>query len=241
MITFAIVNESKWVNSNDLSAMTGACHYQLQNHIAPAWNLQAPNLTFVSSRSRVPIGAIVVAVVDNPDVADAAGYHDLNDRGWPVAFVFVDPTLDHGGTILSGANSVSQTMSHELAEALVNPLIYGWADDERSGLIAMEIGDPVENDTYVVPYSNKEVSVSNFVLPSWFSIHGHAPFDYLHKLTRPRTMTRGGYKIIAKVSGEGQQFARDVEFTTPEEAATYPEWKTALKIDKGSRTYKYIK
>ena len=57
-----------------------------------------------------------LVLLDDGDAADVLGYHDLDADGRSYARVFVTPILDHGGTWLRGANSVSATVSHEACE-----------------------------------------------------------------------------------------------------------------------------
>jgi hypothetical protein len=240
MLSFAVINESKHIRPTDVELIVAACAEQLSTQICPAWNLVPPQIKIIQNLKDAPQGAIVHAFLDNPDVQDALGYHDLTPQGQPFIRSFVEPTLQNHGSIMNGSNSFSQTASHEFGEATVNPLIYSWADDMRSGVVALEIGDPVENDSYNIIRQGKPVAVSNFVLPSWFSPLGHGKFDFMGRVSRPRTMSRGGYTIVARMGSESEKFARDVEFNTPEEAAEYPAWKTALKLTPGSRTLRYI-
>lgn len=91
--------------------------------------------------------------------------------------------------------------------------------------------DPVEGDSYqiTVPYSGTpKISVSNFVFPSWFDRENpkKTKFDYLGKLTKPFTMTAGGY-VIKLVDGvEKSVFA-----------AGYPEWRLEGKKRNAARTF----
>jgi hypothetical protein len=72
------------------------------------------------------------------------------------------------------------------------------------------------------------VEVSNFVLPAWFDpipVDG-AKFDWLGKLSKPFSMTKGGYVIVRNQGSVSQVFGEE-----------FPAWKKALKLEKlGSRT-----
>lgn len=59
--------------------------------------------------------------------------------------------------------------------------------------------DPVEHDSYeIVTKDGTKVSVSNFVLPTWFDPQAdpNAKFDWMAVLTRPFQMSRGGYMVV---------------------------------------------
>src|SRR5207247_6583557 len=59
-------------------------------------------------------GPWAMAFLDDPDLANALGYHDLTPDGLPLSKVFVKTTRAVG-------QKVSVTACHELAEMLVDP------------------------------------------------------------------------------------------------------------------------
>jgi hypothetical protein len=133
----------------------------------------------------VPVGSVPLLIVDNPDVANALGYHDVDPRGMPYGRVFVDPVLDNGGSALGDKGdpslSVSAVLSHEVLEWWYDPACNDWADRGRTS-VAKELCDPVEADWYRID----GVAVSNYVLPAWFNpLDKVGPFDRLGKLTKP--------------------------------------------------------
>lgn len=126
--------------------------------------------------------------LDTADEAGALGYHDLTKDGQPISKVFVKTTLD-------GGELVSVTACHELFEMVIDPLANLWAENTDGKLYAYEMSDPVEEDTFLV----NGVTMSNFVHPSWFEPFKHpkgTKFDHLGKLTKPFSMTKGGYMIV---------------------------------------------
>jgi hypothetical protein len=164
----------------------------------------APTLSVVKG---VPVGSIPMLIVDNPGVANALGYHDVDPQGVPYGRVFVDPVLDNGGTVLGTGGdpslSVSAVLSHEVLEWWYDPTCGDWADRGRSS-VAKELCDPVEQDYYLID----GVAVSNYILPAWFnSLDKVGPFDAMGKLTKPFSMTKGGYWIEMADGGVRQVFA----------------------------------
>ena len=65
---------------------------------------------------------------------------------------------------------------------------------------------PVEEDTFLVD----GIPMSNFLHPSWFEPFKHPPgtkFDHLGLLTKPFSMTKGGYVIFKKKGKVSEVFA----------------------------------
>jgi hypothetical protein len=192
--TINIINNSTKVNDSDLLLMVEAVITQLNQHVAPAW-LTAPwNIVLNQPET---IGYPIV-IFDDSDSAGALGYHTESPSGKVWGRVFVNPILNNGGTILLGSLSVSAVLSHEVIEAYCNPNVNLWADTFTGTMIAREAADPVEDDFYdITTKSGAKVSVSNFVTPMWFdpqSADG-SKFDHMTKLTKPFTMSSGGYVV----------------------------------------------
>jgi hypothetical protein len=137
--------------------------------------------------------------IDDADTAGALGYHDLTKDGQPVSKVFVKTTLeDH--------QVVSVTACHELFEMVIDPIANLWAQAADGTEYAYEMSDPVEEDTFPVD----GILMSNFVHPSWFEPFKHpsgTKFDHLGLLTKPFSMTKGGYMIIKKKGKVTEVFA----------------------------------
>jgi len=127
---------------------------------------------------------------DDADTAGALGYHDLTKDGQPVSKVFVKTTKDAG-------ELVSVTACHELFEMVIDPIANLWAEAADGTEYAYEMSDPVEEDVFKVD----GIEMSNFVHPAWFEPFKHplgTKFDHLGLLTKPFSMTKGGYMIIKK-------------------------------------------
>ena len=198
--TINVINKSTILKDDDFKLMVEACKIQLEQHVAPMWLRGTWNVVVNQPEE---IGYPIV-ILDNPDHAGALGYHTETPDGKIWGRVFVNPVIRGGrGTMLNGSMSVSTVLSHEIIEAYCDPNVNLWADRGDGVLIAYEAGDPVENDSYeITTKSGTNVSVSNFVLPCWFD--GQAPddskFDFMAKLTKPFTMSKGGYLVTLKIS-----------------------------------------
>jgi hypothetical protein len=143
-------------------------------------------------------------LLDDADEADALGYHDQTPDGRPYGRVFVNPVLNSKGTVLTGANSVSATLSHEVLEMWWDPQVNSWFQAPDGKLWAGELCDAVEGDSYDILVSGNKVAVSNFVLQPFFDCEPEkgASFDYLGVLKKPFSIAPGGYAIIVKSMGK---------------------------------------
>ena len=129
---------------------------------------------------------IPILLLPDPDQPDALGYHEVNTNGIPSIKVF--PLLD---TETGGVLSV--TISHEIAETLVDPGCNICSQNPADGKIwAVEIADAVEQDSYTC----EGELVSNFVLPKYFAPTLGSldePLDFMEKCMSPYEIRPGGY------------------------------------------------
>ncbi len=225
MIAVAIVNHSTHADLTPalLARVTKALMRQCVEDVMPLCQVVTPALSF-DPTGKTPAGASALVLFDNADQAGALGYHDETPQGMPYGRVFVHDILDNGGTIATGANSVPVTLSHELVEMIGNESVNRWADMGDGAEVAYELCDPVESDSYDID----GVPLSNFVLPAWFDSNApsDALYDKLGRLTRPLTITSGGYLIKRLPGGKVENVF----------GALYPEWKKKLKQHPAART-----
>ncbi len=169
---------------------------------------------------------------DDADTAGALGYHDLTKDGQPVSKVFVTTTL-------ADNQLVSVTAAHELFEMVIDPIANLWSEAPDGTEYAYEMCDPVEEDTFLVD----GVQMSNFVHPSWFEPFKHPPgtkFDHLGLLTKPFSMTKGGYVIVKKKGKVTQVFgskAKEKRFGHEDRLGHRSEYRkpNGLRIKPGRR------
>lgn len=220
--TIYVTNKSSQVSDVDIAKAAAACNKQLAQHVAPAHGLVPVPVTF---SARPPTGARVITVMDTLDDAGALGYHteDAGDHVWGV--VGTKAALAQGAKALVGPYAISSILSHEVIEMFVDPWCSGWFDNGHGLLIALEIGDPVENDFYILD----GVAVSNFVTAEWFNSQAAKGdrFDYMGRLTKPFTMTRGGYWVQSKAGKSSQKFGEGM-----------PDWRRSAKQAEFSRSHR---
>jgi len=217
----AVINKSSILSNAEVELMTRGVARQAREHAAPTWDLKPPKVVYRDSEAATEPGAFKVLIFDDADIAGALGYHSDGPDGLPYGRVFVKITQKYN-------LPVSTVLSHEVLEIMMDPQANYWADNWNEGLsYALEVADPVESDYYDVDVDGTPVKVSNFALPAWFdpAPPAGAKFDWLGKLSKPFTMTDGGYVIIRDQSEDRAVFGR-----------SYPEWKKELKLNSPSRT-----
>jgi hypothetical protein len=201
---YAVVNASTKCTDLEVETMALAVKNQLFYHVAPAWGKAFMDSVFVPTGGTVPADCYPIYILDNADVAGALGYHTEDPGGNIYGRVFAGTVLSApGGTVLSGSVSVSACLSHEVMEFFVDKGCNLWAQYDATHMVAYEVGDPVENDSYNVHATVKgvtsQVAVSNFVLDAWFDGQQTEPgvrFDWMNRVTAPLKMTSGGYLVL---------------------------------------------
>jgi hypothetical protein len=185
MITIAVINESTAISDADVERMIPAFETQWNRDLRPLWALEESKFLFVSKADQVPAGAWWLVWLNDSDQADALAYHDLTDEGLPMSKVFVK-------TILGDGASLSVAATHEICEMAVDPTLNLAAQDQAGTFWAYEISDPVESDHY--GYEIDGVTVTDFVLPSWFGFKSSSPpFDFRRHCTDAFQVLSGGY------------------------------------------------
>lgn len=227
---FNLVNKSTKVTDEEFKLMADACEIQLKEHAAPAWDKTPWEI-------EVGMGdGYQITLLDDSDHAGALGYHTETPDGKIWGRVFVNSIIKFGGTLFEGGKSVSATLSHEVLEAFIDPNVNVWADRGDDVLVAMEVCDPVQRDSYEITVGDKRVSVSNFTLPAYFDARppAGAKFDYLSKLTGPFDMTRGGYILARETDGKISS-----KFASLEEQAEHEQLKPPHPASRTSRKKKH--
>ena len=194
----SVINRSSRLSDADAERASMIVSRQLAEHVAPVYGL-VPALEFVRSGGTPSPGGCPCVITDVPDEDGVLGYHYEDDRGIPSIKVFMNPILDNGGTALVGGLSLSAVLSHEALELTEDAPANRWADGPKGLDYAVEFCHPVQADVYEID----GVSVANFVLQAFFDPRAEAGsrLDYLGRLSRPFTMTPGGYQITRSEPG----------------------------------------
>lgn len=205
-IKISIINASKTLTDDQVKAAVPALQTQVSRDFAPAWGVDA-ELDFVGTGKQPPAGHWWLVVLDNSDVADALGYHDVTPEGLPLGKIFA-------GTDKLYGNQWTVTASHELLEMLGDPAInltalsmteFEVTQPVVGRLWAYEVCDPCEADED--GYKIDGVLVSDFVYPSWFESFRDpktTQFDQQKLVKAAFELRPGGYaSVYDMTSGTG--------------------------------------
>lgn len=232
----AVTNESTMVSNADCDMMCKAIQIQLNLHVFPSWNMKAGTITFYADKNKVPGYAWAIHIIDtNAQVQGALGYHQEELSGKIDAYIMCEPILSNGGSILKfdptnpGAYSISGTLSHEVIEMVGDRFTNSFCDNGTTSW-CQELCDPVEQIGYGIMVNGTNVSVSDFVFPSFFNTYAtlknNAPFNYLNTLVAPFTLLPGGY-AIQRTGGPGTE--------TQVFGELMPQWRKDIKRNDASR------
>lgn len=187
----AVLNRSSVVDDDEAHAITTALQKQMTD-FRKAWNIDA-KLNFVpKAKTTGWEGKWNLVLLDDSDVANALGYHDLTPEGLPLGKVFANTDKKYG--LLVGV-----TASHELLEMVLDPMINLVAEDTKRGVfVAYEACDAVEADN--LGYEINGVRVSDFVLPNFFNPlainYQGASYSHLENIHAPFQLAPGGYESV---------------------------------------------
>lgn len=184
MISIALVDHTNKYAPEELARVATALTEQVRRDFSVP-----PPLGYGVSATVRPCGAVgplphewVLGLFEHPDQPGALGYHDETPAGLPVMKVFplLDPTQPW-----------SVTASHEVLETLADPNLCKGAQNIHSGRwYALEVCDPVEDDTYEIG----GVAVSNFVTPAYFEPPKElVRLDFMGLVKHPGEVRPGGY------------------------------------------------
>ena len=178
----ALINQTNdgAVSPAMLERYAAALQQQVDNHLAPVWNVRA-NISVLDPGAVVPEGTSPLNIVNA--LAGQAGVH-ANDQGQVSAEAV-------------NGDQLSITLSHELLEMLVDPSgtrVTRAPDlDPYSGgqqvAYLVEVCDPCA----VYSYDIDGVSVSDFVLPSFYDPYATGNVDFAGFLAEPLTVPLGCY------------------------------------------------
>lgn len=204
--TVSCVNRSSYPDEQ-FKRLIPALQKYLDEHVTPVWGMTC-RLEIVS---QIIPGSWELLFIDDADIADALGYHDLTPEGLPLGKVFVK-TSERSG------EPVSVTASHEIAEQLLDPAVQLAAQAPGGVWYAYELCDAPQAYSFDVD----GLLMSDFVYPSWFEGFRKpksTQFDHMNLITKPFQILPGGYMPVYKNGRWTQAFAskKDAKFFQKEE------------------------
>ena len=195
----AVINASTLIKHEDIVDAAAALQVQVSRDFAPIWHVDA-QIAVVPPGTLPPTGAWWVVALDNSDLGNALGYHDLTSQGLPIAKVFIETARQAGQdwTVL---------FSHEILEMLSDPYIYLTAQittPQGVLLYAYENCDACQSDASGYKIGGR--LVSDFCTPAWFDagkVGTSGPFDFRKQMSQPFQLLPGGYAMLRNLSVGG--------------------------------------
>jgi hypothetical protein len=231
VVEIFVVNKSTLVTDEDAELMTAAVSLQMHRDFALAWGITPPSVAYLAQNAPEPGNTVIIAIMDNADQAGDLGWHTEGPNGIKYGRVFAEPVLQNGGNALTNDLSVASVLSHEVMETTGDPACNRWCDTGNGVLVALEVGDPVESDSYVIPAGGQNVTVSDFVYPAWFDpgAPAGAVKDHMRLTSEPFEVRPTGYNVTMTEGTVSQVFGRE-----------YPEWRKATKKTPTARTQRRV-
>jgi hypothetical protein len=237
----SLINHSKVITDEQVQEVIRAINRQLKEDFEPYWSFSAtlrlegpigkrPGLSSFSDMR----GDAVLYLVDGVNSLGATGWHLANYGDIPYGIVFL-------GLCAKIKEAWSITLSHEALELVGDPmcnlLVQGNdpLDRRRRVFHLFEMCDAVQAENYSID----GVALSNFVLPSYFSL-GEQPGrrnDFLGRSYKGKTlesfgMNPGGYlNILDPKAGNWEQPV----YGDDKEAQRRKKLKSQVKAGRGYR------
>ncbi|MGF6779868.1 alkaline phosphatase family protein [Paraburkholderia sp. GAS334] len=211
MFQISVVNRTSSIAEREMHRVVRAINRQVAEDFEPYWafggrlRVEGPTGASADLQQLSELrGDAILYVLDSADSNDALGYHARNLSGIPYGFVFLDLCKSLG-------DEWSTTLSHEALELIGDPqcnlLVQGPNPDapDRTVYHFFEMCDAVQSQCYEID----GVSVSNFVLPHYFTAgeEAGARNDFCGTGLVSFSVNPGGYiGFFDPVLGRNQQF-----------------------------------
>lgn len=188
-LTVAWHNEDTAVNDSDVQTWVDGLNAQVPD-IQALWpHVEECTHVFVPKGQTAPAGAVKATIKpDLPEAPGALGYHDVTSGGEP--FIVIGSQ-----TCIQAGVSISSCMSHEACELTVDPGCAATAVAPNGDVWALEVGDPVESDSYDVTTPAGAVQMSDLVGQNFFN-DGDSALDKTGNASESFKIAPGGYAII---------------------------------------------
>eukprot|EP00696_Hemimastix_kukwesjijk_P011281 gnl/Hemi2/24172_TR8111_c0_g1_i1.p1 gnl/Hemi2/24172_TR8111_c0_g1~~gnl/Hemi2/24172_TR8111_c0_g1_i1.p1 ORF type:complete len:301 (-),score=34.98 gnl/Hemi2/24172_TR8111_c0_g1_i1:39-941(-) len=150
-----VFNQSSVVTDAEAEIMVQATNQALPGFCTP-WRLQVPRVRFVTGAPPAASLDWEFILRDNSDVEGALAYH-TETNGKVTGYIFAKTILSDGGVVLyrdDSTSTVASALTHEIYEALADPVCDGFWQDTSTGLLyCQEVADPVQDGIQVVTVS----------------------------------------------------------------------------------------
>jgi len=200
-LNLALCSESTAVKDRDLYRLSIVLHDYAQL-VLPAW---APggsvDIKAIERRSRCPKGWRMLLFVDAEHESSTLANHTPLSLALPtVGRVYVG--IDSG--LATGAHSLAESASHEVAEIVANPDLVRWEPVPGTGgaETPVEIAD-WSQETFEMRALGERWPMANFLHPAAFGLDnplGIEGYDHAGRLAAPFTFEPSGYRVMRRLS-----------------------------------------
>lgn len=192
----AVCNSSSF-DSVNITFLVEAVAYQAIE-FAKAWGIDAVACEFYGSPANLArldaADLWICEYVDKLDVDGALAYHSVDALGRP--YLRCLPPSDKFD---------ATDLSHEVLETMGDPTADRWVKMPDGTELAVEVCDPVQGDSYMVTTTvlgeDRQIKLSNYVLPAFFDPSMKGPWDRIGTLSAAFGMSRGGYEAVISPDG----------------------------------------
>lgn len=212
----SLVNRSARIIDAEAQTVIRAINRQIAEDFEPYWSfgakLRLEGAIGAKASDKVLSdmrGDAVLYLVDEADESKAFGWHYQNYGDLPYGFVFLDLCKKYG-------EQWSTTLSHEalelIGDPLTNLLVQGPSPKDASKTVfhMFEMCDAVQAESYLID----GIAVSNFVLPSYFTVGDQTGKrnDFLGTQNKGKTLSSfginaGGYiNYFDLATGKWEQY-----------------------------------
>ena len=225
MKTVCLVNQSTKLKSEYVTQLALGMTKFVQEDVCPAWGLEPWQVIADHVPGKADMFIYLVDEFADKTLTGILGYHAVSSTNQPVGFVNValcysifgdthinpigSPTEPYyfPGTDIISPFSVSEVISHELAEMLINPIVNRFAQSTDKKFWSMEIADPSDNFRYAKRIDWKTQLVNrlvnhyrymtfqDFVYPAFYESQSVGPYSHTGGVKKPFNLD-GGYENI---------------------------------------------
>jgi hypothetical protein len=242
MIISVINHSNGAVSDEELHRVIRAVNRQIEEDFEPYWSLGAM-LRLEGRSTKRPThlslpdlrGDAILYLWDKVS-KDFLGFHETNARGIPYGFVFLDVSANVG-------EPWSVTFSHEALELIADPevnlLVQGPhpTKPKRTVFHWYEMSDAVQSENYEID----GVSVSNFVLPLYFTSSDEkgGRNDFLGRSHGGKTLQSFGVKSGGYIGFFDPKTGKNHTYHAPDDAVAVKRLKAKAKIKAGRRSARH--
>lgn len=208
--TIAFINQSTVPLGFTLDAFIVAAQEYVDKWLVPILGIDGAEICLQVDPNATPASGVwPFYFMDSADVPGALAYHTTED-GLPIGKIFTKTTLDNG-------DDIGVSASHELSEALFDPLcdlaiqcgcpMPSGSPIQTGDIVPGEPADAVEEDYFSI----NGIQFSNFVTRDWFNSVAPASskFDAMGLVTAPFQVRPGGYASLVRNGNDVNVFGSE--------------------------------